>query len=80
MSDLCYEMATAYSTVGELYARNKLAAAFPLSMRLNGPLSIRKLGCCRTQSLILDVHYILAKSRDLRFFKPFLSPLSLMPK
>lgn len=57
MSDPRYEMATAYSTVGELYARNKLAAAFPLTMRLNGPLSIRKLGCCRTETPIVDAHY-----------------------
>ena len=32
-----------YSTLGELFARNKLAAAFPLSMRLTGPLSFRKI-------------------------------------
>lgn len=43
MFQLLFLLTTAYSTVGELYARNKLAAAFPLTMRLNGPFSIRKL-------------------------------------
>ena len=33
----------AYATLGEIFARNKLAAAFPLSMRLTGPLSFRKI-------------------------------------
>jgi hypothetical protein len=31
-----------HSTLGELFAWNKLAAAFPLSMRITGPLSFRK--------------------------------------
>jgi hypothetical protein len=45
-------MTVAYSTVGELYARNKLGAAFPLTMRLNGPLAIRKCMC--TEKLELN--------------------------